>query len=122
MDDQDSRTVPSVDRLVALLAAPPRRAVLEALVRADGRLTLTRLVSTLADADGDERTVEIELHHSHLPKLDEAGLVDYDAAAGEVELSTDRTLLAERLERAGGRFEALAAAVRSPRDHRTNTE
>jgi len=40
---------------------------------------------TPPDADGsDADDVAATLHHVHLPKLDEAGFVDYDAAANVV--------------------------------------
>ncbi|ELY68128.1 hypothetical protein C489_09000 [Natrinema versiforme JCM 10478] len=51
-----------------------------------------------ADSTGPDRErVETELRHVHLPKLDDAGLVDYDRQSGVVHI--DRETTVERLER-----------------------
>ncbi|WP_459194495.1 DUF7344 domain-containing protein [Halosimplex sp. J119] len=64
-----------------------RRAVIDALeshTNPVARATLARDVAASEASADDVRDVEIQLHHVHLPKLDEAGLVDYDPDEGVV--------------------------------------
>ena len=72
---------PSIDEVFDLLADDCRRRVCLFLCRCKVEVvTLSDLVEAL-EPDGDEETRErlkINLHHRHLPKLDEAGIVDYD--------------------------------------------
>ncbi|WP_247731423.1 DUF7344 domain-containing protein [Halovivax limisalsi] len=69
---------------------PQRRAVLdivrEAAPKPVTRDHLAREVAPSGDAAGDAATerVAIQLHHCHLPKLDEAGVIRYDSEAGSV--------------------------------------
>ncbi len=46
--------------------------------------------------DADEHRIATELRHIHLPKLDEAGLVEYDRRSEVVRV--DRATVSERLE------------------------
>lgn len=75
------------DDVLAALADARRCLALTVLYGADGpmdRSTLAAEVSALlADAPPVD-AVERDLHHAHLPVLDEAGLVTYDPAAGTV--------------------------------------
>ncbi len=72
-----------VDRLLRLLADSTRRRVLRNLT-AERNDTAT--IDALATALGGEATpgpdsvreARIQLHHTHLPKLDDAGVVDVD--------------------------------------------
>jgi hypothetical protein len=79
------------------------RVTLQHLVECDGALVVDDLVSRLADElddDGASETrLETSLHHAHLPKLDDANLIDYDPDRGLVRL------------RANSRFEELAPAI-----------
>lgn len=84
----------SIDERFSLLADPHRRAVLERLDRtADGvevETLATRVAAELSDATPDtvdedhRRRVLLALHHSHLPKLADHGLLEYDLDAGVV--------------------------------------
>lgn len=72
-----------------ILADPRRRQLLLLLddVDRDDRISLADLSERLAEeADGDEssRDVAISLHHHHLPKLEDAGLLAYDPATKTV--------------------------------------
>jgi hypothetical protein len=72
---------PPIDEVFALLSNDCRRRVCLFLRRAGIEVaTLDDLVDALAsDASDEERErLAINLHHRHLPKLDEAGIVDYD--------------------------------------------
>lgn len=91
----------TTDELLALLADSCRRRVLEVLLDAnpDGRLTLEELSTRVDDETvGDETlcALTVALHHRHLPKLAEAGLVEYDPDTRTVEPVVGR---AGRLER-----------------------
>lgn len=87
------------DRCLEALADESRRHVLSSLCEADGPVSLTELAVDLADAERDPATVaadedpvrrrEIELYHRHVPKLDEAGLVDFDVDRRTVTLAAE---------------------------------
>ena len=76
-----------IDREMELLSHAYRRRVLRYLMEdAADAATLAELAAHVRrpDAAGDvNRTaddrVEVELYHLHLPKLDDAGLIDFDA-------------------------------------------
>ncbi|MFC7009105.1 DUF7344 domain-containing protein [Halalkalicoccus salilacus] len=78
----------------SLLADPHRRAVLERLDRtADGlevEALAARVAAELSDAapgtvdEDHRRRVLLALHHNHLPKLADHGLLEYDLDAGIV--------------------------------------
>ncbi|MDF9747858.1 DUF7344 domain-containing protein [Natrinema salsiterrestre] len=75
------------DEIIRLLADTTNRAVLTALNDAAREMTVTELAERLVSGDTIlrssnyeselEQTV-ISLHHDHLPRLDEAGLIEYD--------------------------------------------
>lgn len=67
----------------SLLAAKRRRVVLDILSEGPSSFTLRELSTAVAaredDADeGDIEQIAITLHHAHLPKMDEFGVVTYD--------------------------------------------
>lgn len=83
--------VPAED-LCAALSHEYRREVLQYLVDGAPTVTLDELVGYLeANADGaaeeGSRRVALALHHAHLPKMADAGLVEYDPEEGRVSLS-----------------------------------
>lgn len=90
-----------------------RRVVLAVLANEQRPLTLTDLTravdeythrGTASEAPSDaSRRIRISLHHIHLPKLAEAGLVDYDPEEGVVEPT-------EKLDRAQPQLSALVEA------------
>lgn len=75
----------TVDERHDLLSSGRRRRALDALA---GRSTVVELATLAADVaaratatEADEAAVDsvaLTLHHSHLPRLDDAGVVDYD--------------------------------------------
>jgi hypothetical protein len=71
------------ERLWSLLGDSLRRRALRALDPDEGAVALSELEDRLADEF--DHYVGIELHHHHLPKLDEAGLVRYDPDENVVE-------------------------------------
>ncbi|WP_415379085.1 hypothetical protein [Halosimplex sp. TS25] len=91
----DSQSTPSErDALFAILADSSRRRLLDALgtLEPGSRTTLSALSDRFAADDGpagDEqrRDAAVALHHIHLPKLADAGLIEYDAEAKVVEVT-----------------------------------
>ena len=89
-----------------VLSNERRKTAVRALADEPEAATLADLASAVAaaetdadqtDAAADEDTnsdaVTIELHHVHLPLLDEVGVVDYDAATKRVERAVPASAL-----------------------------
>lgn len=87
---------PRVDRVFSSLAAPRRRFILDYLMDVEaGRASFDELVDHVIEEEThspapDREAVETALHHTHLPKLADAGFVDVDRENGVV-TTTDRT-------------------------------
>ncbi|WP_049926603.1 ArsR/SmtB family transcription factor [Halopiger goleimassiliensis] len=84
-------TAERVDGAFSLLTDARRRRVLYALVALEDPVTDRSTVAVLANVLGvappDEPTPTIsepDLHHDHLPTLEEAGVVEYDPRQGTV--------------------------------------
>ena len=104
----------SPDTILSAVANEHRRATLNALDNASERtLEYDVLVDRVADrvrnedprreSDEHQQRVRIALHHTHLPKLDEARIIDYEAKTGRVrfvggELEQDLLTLIEPYE------------------------
>lgn len=98
----------SPNTVLSAVANEHRRAILDALDNASEKtLEYDVLVDRVADRVRDEdakresaehrQRVRIELHHTHLPKLDEARIIDYKAETGHVQFvggELERDLLA----------------------------
>lgn len=83
----DAPTDIDESELYQLLADDQRRAAIDVLCL-EGALDLAHLAAAVArrvDEDVTPGTVSVRLHHVHLPKLEELGLVAYDGASGTVE-------------------------------------
>lgn len=90
----ESATELSVTLVFELLANEYRRALLRSLVRTDGNVArVPDLRDALKSRARDERTspnaLSIELHHHHLPKLEHAGIIEYDARSKMVRYRGD---------------------------------
>jgi hypothetical protein len=112
------------DRAFDLLADPRRWRALAALRSADGPMALVDLAAATAarvegvdpaavSLDRRERTAA-QLHHVHLPKLDDADVVSYDPAE-------NRATLTDRAERLDPCFEAIAT-FSDPADERPDAD
>lgn len=76
-----------------LLADERRRTVLTVLEHLQTPVELSELATEIVDREGasaidqESRTqVEIALHHNHLPKMDDLGVVDYDYESHRIDL------------------------------------
>ncbi|WP_128476097.1 DUF7344 domain-containing protein [Halorussus pelagicus] len=77
------------------------RVLLWHLAESDDALVVDDLVDRLAETETDEERLRARLHHSHLPKLADAGLVAYDAERELVAYGED------------ARFEAMVPIIES---------
>ena len=76
-----------------LLASDRRRLALDVLETRSAPLDLASLADAIAtrEADGEDadasqvRSVSIDLHHTHLPKLAELDLIEYAADSNRIE-------------------------------------
>lgn len=81
----------STERALELLTKPQRRQILQQVADTPDRTPVDQLKTWLEPADstrsdegdsGERRG--IELHHLHLPKLQDEGVIEYDASQGIV--------------------------------------
>jgi DNA-binding transcriptional ArsR family regulator len=93
-DEQLSR-----DQVFDILSSPRRRYVLYYLREYGGPVELTDLAEKLAAWENDttvealppqaRKRVYVSLYQTHVPKLEEAGLIVYDSDSGELALAED---------------------------------
>lgn len=87
----------SLDGLLSVLSTEARRVILTSLIRAPNQtLEYETLVDCVADRvrgdragpmiDDHRQRIRIALHHNHLPRLKDVGLVEYDTDTGQVAL------------------------------------
>lgn len=79
------------------LAHPRRRRVLDRLLAHGGRTELSELADKIAAIEhgtaatevpnGRAKLVRLDLHHSHVPKLADAGVLEYTPESGLIELN-----------------------------------
>lgn len=98
-----SSTALSKDDLFGLLADHRRRSVLRCLAAREGSEpigigTLTDRVSTEGTTDDTDERIRIQLHHNHLPRLADHGIIEYDPARGRITPARDLTPLLPYLE------------------------
>lgn len=82
----------SDDTILALLNDQRRRHAVAVLAEREPPTALRDLAADIAVLEADQNdgsadatdNIALTLHHSHLPKLDDAGVVDYDAEANAV--------------------------------------
>lgn len=103
MNDLTDTEHTTLDVAFGVLSHPYRRRILIRVHDSNPRDEPEFSAAALAeDADEDE-LVDIELHHRHLPKLAEAGYIDWDREANEV--------------RRGPRFDEIAPLIELMRNH-----
>lgn len=95
----------SVDGVYDVLSHPVRRALIDSLEGTE-TTTVGKVAADLIEADerrvrgiesgGGTEQVEAELHHIHLPKMADVGLIEYDPDTGTIEI-TPTTDVADRI-------------------------
>ncbi|WP_198662194.1 helix-turn-helix transcriptional regulator [Halorussus litoreus] len=93
--EERPRTTEAVDALFEALADEHRRCVLAYLDDCDtGVAAFGDLVDHVAAEveTASAEAVEVRLHHAHLPKLEDGGLVEFDARSGHVRYRGDATV------------------------------
>lgn len=88
----DRTTALSEEEYFQILAAERRRVTLDVLRKMRNSIRLSDLASEVAkredgiDSNDDSalERVKISLHHTHLPKMDDARLLDYDTETNRV--------------------------------------
>lgn len=91
----------SIDGAFDVLRDPHRRDFCRYAMRTEAdsvtESAIADYVVDRAPETADRRTVAAAFRHVHLPKLDDAGMIDYDRRSGIVHV--DREVIAARLER-----------------------
>ena len=88
----------TTDTIFTALSHPGRRYILTYLLRSEGYVTMTDLVDYVMErahpvnSEAFRRRITVELTHTHLPKLDEEGLINYNMERQLVS-PTERTQL-----------------------------
>lgn len=95
--EDEATTSELTDGLSAVMADGRRQRLLSELASADGRRTLESLSLGLTAESSDGRSeredgdvherVAVALHHCHLPKLADHGLIEYDHQGREARLT-----------------------------------
>lgn len=89
-----STDAPSLDTYITLLSDPRHRSIVTVLSEREAPIGLRELVTAItvgetetgsnSDAAEPFNTVGVALHHHHLPKLDDTGIIDYDTETNTV--------------------------------------
>jgi len=97
----------SQDVVFDILSSPRRRYVLYYLRKSDEPVKLTDLAEQVAAWENETETdkiteqerkrVYVSLYQTHIPRLDEVGVVEYDKDSGEIELASDANHIDEYL-------------------------
>jgi len=101
----------SQDMVFDLLSNSRRRFVLHYLERADGPVRLSELAAEIAAIENEVSTEEltsqqrkrtyVSLYQTHIPKLQDAGAVSYNAETGMVELAAGAGEIGEYFQQQG---------------------
>jgi len=106
-DDTPAPRTPTiaVDDAIEVLRNERRRIVLDILARVDDDIEkrdLARHVAAIENrqhpdrvTSDDRQTVYVCLHQTHLPQLDDAGIIDYDDQRGTIEATHRAEALAD---------------------------
>lgn len=92
--DGREQSTDSLDMAFDLLAHSYRRTVIEELER-DAPQHVTEMAQQIAEREDErERSVQVELAHRHLPRLDDADVIDYDTSTQQCKLDRAETVRA----------------------------
>lgn len=83
-----------VDAALALLSNRQRRSILRYLVSTpEDSVTIDAIAEHIAEEmDIESKSVKIDCHHTHLPKLNDSGVIDYDQRMGDVRYNRTPTV------------------------------
>ena len=104
MTDQIETSTEVLDEIFDALSHPYRRRILTRLHDHNPRDESSFSTDSVADDTDDEDRLLLEIHHQHLPKLAEAGFVDWDRE--------------EKVVRRGPRIAEIAPLVELMVEHR----
>ncbi|MFC3958320.1 DUF7344 domain-containing protein [Halovivax cerinus] len=106
--DDSSADGLSKDVIFELLKNRRRREVLSYLLDCEGTVTLSELAEQIAAWENDttvdqlnsdqRKRVYVALYQTHLPKMDDAGIIEYDQDRGLIDLSDNADLLVMYLD------------------------
>lgn len=95
LQQEDPQLDVSKSKLYDILKNRRRRLALQLLIKENGSMKLSELAEQIASYENDKpvaeisaterKSVYVSLYQSHLPKLDQAGFVDYNQSRGIVE-------------------------------------
>jgi len=88
------------DAIHTILADADRRLLLEVLGSENAPLGLSSLAGAIAarpTGTSDEEHLRISLYHNHVPRMEAAGLVEYEGGGDQVELTGRGAVLASEL-------------------------
>lgn len=98
----------SRDEVFNLLRNSRRRTALQYLLERDRKATRSELAEHIAAVENEVTTAElnsaqrkrvyVSLYQNHLPKMDEYGVIRYDAREGTAELTSEARVLAHYLD------------------------
>lgn len=94
----------TLDDVFSALSNTPRRRVLSTLADRDPRNTAEFQSAELAIHDEEREAARVMLHHTHLPKLERAGFIDWDRGSDTITR--------------GPNFEDIHPVIRLLHDHR----
>lgn len=75
MPPLDNINTPAPSVIFSTLASERRRVVLRELIEQGPSLSVTTIAESISDEDDDPRRISAQLHHSHLPKLEDSNMV-----------------------------------------------
>lgn len=87
-DEQDTKPGGDLDTVFRTMSHTVRRRILTALLTDNLRWKDEFESPEFRPADTEPESVRIDLHHVHLPKLDDAGFIDWDPEMGQVTRGT----------------------------------
>ena len=99
----DSQTTRPLNRMFDMLSHPYRRRILLLVSEHNPRDEDEFRIADLATADDEVELKSVELYHAHLPKLDEAGYIEWDKDTNTI--------------RRGPNFDEIAPVLRLMADH-----
>ena len=91
-----------IDNVLKCLAHPRRRAVVVFVDEVDDDTIpvneLSKRIAASTECGVDKTTLRVSLHHVHLPKLEDAGVLEYDAKSETIGCREPPPVVADLIE------------------------